>query len=172
MKILKVIWKERSSKVCIIKDVLYERYIKCCQAGIYLDGAMLQEEALNIRTELNHSNLGDFKASNEWLEHFKNTSVGLDAPTSRNYLRLFCWWHLEHGWIRVLFKSSSRYWISKNQKKLKGFKGGKKSKEGYTVAFFASSSGFNVCKPVVIRKSKVPRCFQKLHYSSKPYGMQ
>ena len=40
------------------------------------------------------------------------------------------------------------------------------------MAFFASSSGFNVCKPVVIRKSKVPRCFQKLHYSSKPYGMQ
>ena len=65
MKILKVIWKERSSKVCIIKDVLYERYIKCCQAGIYLDGAMLQEEGLNIIAELNPSNLEDFKASNE-----------------------------------------------------------------------------------------------------------
>ena len=82
--------RKKIAKYGIINDVLYERYIKCCQAGIYLDGAMLQEEALNIRTELNHSNLGDFKASNEWLEHFKNTSVGLDAPTSRNYLRLFC----------------------------------------------------------------------------------
>ena len=82
--------RNKIAKYGIINDVLYERYIKCCQAGIYLDGAMLQEEALNIRTELNHSNLGDFKASNEWLEHFKNTSVGLDAPTSRNYLRLFC----------------------------------------------------------------------------------
>ena len=32
---------------------------------------MLQEEALKIKTELNDSNLGDFKASNGWLEHFK-----------------------------------------------------------------------------------------------------
>ena len=32
---------------------------------------MLQEEALKMKTELNDSNLGDFKASNGWLEHFK-----------------------------------------------------------------------------------------------------
>ena len=31
----------------------------------------MQEEALKIKTELNDSNLGDFKTSNEWLEHFK-----------------------------------------------------------------------------------------------------
>ena len=40
------------------------------------------------------------------------------------------------------------------------------------MAFFASSSGFKVCKPVVIGKSKVPRCFRKLPNPSKPYGMQ
>ena len=28
-------------------------------------------EALKIKTELNDSNLGDFKASDGWLEHFK-----------------------------------------------------------------------------------------------------
>ena len=32
---------------------------------------MLQEEALKIKAELNDSNLGDFKASNGWLERFK-----------------------------------------------------------------------------------------------------
>ena len=37
---------------------------------------------------------------------------------------------------------------------------------------FVFSSGFKVCKPVVIGKSKVPRCFQKLPDLSKPYGMQ
>ena len=42
--------------------MLYEWYIKCSQAGIYPDGAMLQEEALKIKTDLNDSNLGDFKA--------------------------------------------------------------------------------------------------------------
>ena len=51
--------------------MLYEWYIKCSQAGIYPDGAMLQEEALKIKTELNDSNVGDFKASNGSLEHFK-----------------------------------------------------------------------------------------------------
>ena len=57
-------------------------------------------------------------------------------------------------------------------KKTKKCKGGKKSKERLTVAFFVSSSGFKVCKPVVIGKSKVPRCFRKLPNPSKPYGMQ
>ena len=32
---------------------------------------MLQVEALKIKTELNDSNLGQFKASNGWLEHLK-----------------------------------------------------------------------------------------------------
>ena len=59
----------------IINDVLYEWYIKCCQVGIYPDGAVLQEEALKIKTELNESNLVDFKASSGWLEHFKKRFV-------------------------------------------------------------------------------------------------
>ena len=63
--------RKKIAKYGIINDVLYEWYIKCCQAGIYPDGAMLQEEALKIKTELNYSNLGDFKSSNGWLEHFK-----------------------------------------------------------------------------------------------------
>ena len=57
----------------------------------------------------------------------------------------------------------------KNPKKCKGVK---KSKERLTVAFFVSSSGFKACKPVVIGKSKVPRCFRELPNPSKLYGMQ
>ena len=57
-------------------------------------------------------------------------------------------------------------------KKTKKCKGRRKSKEQLTVAFFVSSSGFKVCKPVVIVKSKVLRCFRKLRKPSKPYGMQ
>ena len=37
------------------------------------------------------------------------------------------------------------------------------------MAFFVSSKA---CKPVVIRKSKVPQFFRKLSNPSKPYGMQ
>ena len=40
------------------------------------------------------------------------------------------------------------------------------------MTFLVPSSGFKVCKPVVIGKSKVPRCFRKLPNPSKPYGMQ
>ena len=81
--------RKKIAKSGIINGVLYEWYIKCCQAGIYPDGAMPQEEALNIKTELNDSNLGNFKASNEWLECFKktfwfktdrNSWKGRDAP--------------------------------------------------------------------------------------------
>ena len=39
--------RKKIAKYGIINDVLYEWYIKCCQAIIHLDGAMLQEEALN-----------------------------------------------------------------------------------------------------------------------------
>ena len=67
--------RKEIAKYGTINDVLYEWYIKCCQVVIYSDGAMLQEQALKIKTELNESNLGDFKASNGWLEHFKKHFV-------------------------------------------------------------------------------------------------
>ena len=54
------------AKYGIINNVLYEWYLKCCQAGIYPDRAMLQKEVLKIKTD---SNLGDFMASNGWFEH-------------------------------------------------------------------------------------------------------
>ena len=63
--------RKKIEKYGIINDVLLEWYIKCCQGGIFPDRAMLQKEALKIKNILNESNLGDFKASNGWLEHFK-----------------------------------------------------------------------------------------------------
>ena len=89
--------RKKIAKYGIINHVLYEWYIKCCQAGIYPNGVMLQEEVLKIKTEINDSNLGDFKASNGWLEHFKKrfslrhtriVGEGFDGATSRNYSRL------------------------------------------------------------------------------------
>ena len=89
--------RKKIAKYGIINHVLYEWYIKCCQAGIYPNGVMLQEEALKIKTEINDSDLGDFKASNGWLEHFKKrfslrqtriVGEGFDGATSRNYSRL------------------------------------------------------------------------------------
>ena len=56
--------------------------------------------------------------------------------------------------------------------KTKKCKSGKKSKERRSVAFFVSSSGFKLFKPVVNGKCKVPRCFPKLPDPSKPYAMR
>ena len=67
--------KKKIAKYGIIKDVLYEWYIKCCQAGIYLDGAMLQEEALKIKTEVNDSNLGTLKHLMDGQNTSKNVLV-------------------------------------------------------------------------------------------------
>ena len=85
--------RKKRAKYDIINDVFYEWYIKFCQAGIYPDGAILQEEALKIKTELNNSNLGVFKAANGWdlsRGGTYNYHQDLDGAISRNYSRLFC----------------------------------------------------------------------------------
>ena len=51
--------------------------------------------------------------------------------------------------------------------KSKSCKGGKKSKQRITVAFFVSASGHKE-KPVVIWKSENPRCMQRFNKSSLP----
>ena len=47
-------------------------------------------------------------------------------------------------------------------------KGGKKSKQLLTVAFFVNAAGEKVDQPIVIWKSKLPRCFMKLQDPSRP----
>ena len=158
-----------------INDVLYEWYLKCCQAGIYPD-------------ELNDSNLRDFEASNRQLKHFKKRSclrqtriVGEagDAPITT----IKAWmeqlpeviqgfsadniWNMDESGL--FFKALSGTELANKTKKCKS---GRKSKERRSVAFFVSSSGFKLFKPVVNGKGKVPRCFPKLPNPSKPYAMR
>ena len=47
-------------------------------------------------------------------------------------------------------------------------KGGKKLKQRLTVAFFVNATGEKVDQPIVIWKSKLPRCFKKLQDPSRP----
>ena len=46
--------------------------------------------------------------------------------------------------------------------KLRRCKEGKKSKERLTAAFFVAADGSNISEPVVIWKSKSPRCFKNI----------
>ena len=116
--------------------------------------------------------MADFKASNGWLEHFKKR-FGLrqtrlvgeagDVPITtikawmeplpeiiQGYSADDIWNTNESGFF---FKALPNAGFVKKTKKCKD---GKKSKERLTVAFFVSSSGFKVCKPVVVGMSKVP----------------
>ena len=47
-------------------------------------------------------------------------------------------------------------------------KGGKKSKQRFPVAFFVNAAGEKIDEPVVIWKSKKPRCFKRLSDKSRP----
>ena len=47
-------------------------------------------------------------------------------------------------------------------------KGGKKSKQRFTIAFFVNAAGEKIDKPLVIWKSKKPCCFKHLSDKSRP----
>lgn len=49
-------------------------------------------------------------------------------------------------------------------------RGGKKSKQRFTIAFFVNSAGGKEDEPIVIWKSKVPRCFKNLGNPSWPHN--
>ena len=51
-----------------INDILYSWFKKCEASGIYLNGPLLKEEAMNIKQFLNRPELDDFKASEGWLD--------------------------------------------------------------------------------------------------------
>ena len=55
--------------------------------------------------------------------------------------------------------------------KKKSAKGGKKSKKRMIVAVFVVADGSKPCDPVVIWRSKVPRCFRKLISKTRPVGL-
>ena len=58
---------KRSGQFSLINETLCKWYGRCCAAGIYPFGSMLQEVALKIKENLNDSSLNSFTASNGWL---------------------------------------------------------------------------------------------------------
>ena len=131
--------------------------------------------------------MGNFKASNVWFENFKKRFdlrqtriVGEAGDVPITTIKAWMEWLSEiiqaysadYIWnmdaSELFFKALPDTGFAKKPKKCKS---DKKSKERLTVAYFVSSSGFKVCKPVDIGKSKYPRCFRKLPNPSKPYDI-
>ena len=114
----------RPGKYKSINDILYEWYQKCCSSNFDLNGPLLKEEAMEIKNQLENSDLDGFFASDGWLEKWKAT-----------------------------------YTIK--EKRIVG-EGGDGAEETVSTAFFVSAAGQKIDKPIVIWKSKLPRCFKEI----------
>ena len=67
------LWNIPHGKYHILKEILYNWYGKCTSANIYPNGALLQEEVIEIKKILVKEALNDFTALNGWLESWKKT---------------------------------------------------------------------------------------------------
>ena len=169
--------RENHQKYKDINTILYKWFKKCEASGIYISGPLLKEEAISIKDLLKNPDLNDFKASEGWLEKWKlsygirekqisGESLDVSEVTvgSRiERLRELCkGYHLKDTWNMnesgCFFKALPSKGLAHKGKKCKG---GKKSKQRMTVAFFVSADGGKVGKPIVIWKSKKPRCFKR-----------
>lgn len=160
-----------------INEILYTWFNKCESSGIYVNGPLLVEEAMNIKESLNRPELASFMASNGWLEKWKLSysikekqisGESLDVPITTieswmERMQELCKGYDDKDILNMdesgcFFKALPTKGYAIKGKKSKG---GKKSKQRVTVAFFVSADGGKVGKPIVIWKSKTPRCFKK-----------
>ena len=61
-------YKLRHGKYHILNKILCNWYGKCMSSNIYPDGALLQQQAIEIRQRLDKEELSDFTGSIGWLE--------------------------------------------------------------------------------------------------------
>ena len=170
---------------------MYLQYTSCCPANLYPSGALIQEEALQMKQRMGEAvpELDKFDASDGWLESFMmsygirettTTIVGeaVDIPIAT----VKAWMEslpkcikgdlpediLNMDEIGLLFKTLPQIILAEEGKKDRG---GKQSKKRCTVTLFVAANGSKVCDPTVVWRSKKPRCFKNLTNISRPHGV-
>ena len=179
-KSCKVSLRTRKSDFSEVNEVLYKWYLLACSKNIYPAGPQLVVKAKEIAERLGR---GEFKGSNGWLEKWKRkynikqlTVSGESGDVSgatvdswkeqlpevlQGYAKRDIWNLDETG---VFWKAlPERGFVQKGR----SCKGGKKSKQRFTIAFIANADGGKE-KPVVIWKYENPRCFKNLNKSLLP----
>ena len=163
--------RSRPGKYKVIKEVLYEWYQKCSSSNFYPNGPLLKEEAMEIKINSKIVTLTGFLLQMDGLKSGMQRIVGEggDVPeetvsscTERLYSLENIWNMDESG---SFFKALPDAGLVQKGKQAKG---GKKSKQHFTIAFFVSATGQKIDKPIVIWKSKLPQCFKGLRDSSRP----
>ena len=156
-----------------INKSLYEWYTLACSKNIFPMGPQLIEKAKQIVKCLGKD---DFKGSNGWLEKWKKRfnikqlrisgeSGDVQGPTVDSWKERLP--ELVAGYTRDDIRNideTGLFWKALPDRgfgmKGKECKGGKKSKQRFTVAFFVTASGKKET-PVVIWKAENPRCLKR-----------
>ena len=134
----------------------------------------MKEKMIETNPELDR-----FHASNGWLEFFKTTygvrktTTVISGKTSDASITTVKAWmkrlpELVKGYSRkdvlnidklgLFFRTLPQKGLVEKRKKGRG---GKQSKKRRTVALFVAANGSKVCDPIVVWRSKKPRCFKK-----------
>ena len=138
---------------------------------------------MSIKQSLNLQELDGFKASEGWLDKWKlshdikekqisGESFDVSQTTVESWMervKELCKGYDQRDILNMdesgcFFKALPEQGLAQKGKKTKG---GKKSKQRITAAFFVSADGGKVGKPIVIWRSKKPRCFQLASASDK-----
>ena len=172
--------KFRSSKFMDVNKAVYEWYLLACSKNIFPGGPVLIEKAKEIAEQLG---ISDFKGSRGWLDKWKLRynikqvkvcgesgdvhGVTIDSWKERlpeileGYAKEDIWNIDETG---VFWQALPDHGFgSKGQQ----CKGGKKSKQRVTIAFFVSAAGKKE-KPILIWKSESPCCLRRFDKSLLP----
>ncbi|CAF1202139.1 unnamed protein product [Adineta steineri] len=160
-----------------LDQYIYEWFVQQRSKHIPISGSILQQKALEISEALG-DNLGKFKASNGWLEKFRsrhNISHRTinDESSSIDNLTVDDWIQripklVERFDVNNIFNcdESGLFFKALPDKSLtlhkEACKGGKKSKDRFTIMFCVNLTGTEKLKPLIISKSLRPRCFKNI----------
>ena len=164
---------DRKSEYSDVNKSLYDWYVLACSKNIFPMGPQLIEKAKQIASSLGKQK---FMGSNGWLEKWKRKynikelrisgeSGDVEGPTVDSWLERLP--ELVTGYAQNdiwNMDETGLFWKALPDRgfgvKGKQCRGGKKSKQRFTVAFFVTASGKKE-KTIVIWKSANPRCLKR-----------
>ena len=170
----------RTSKFSDMNEALYQWYCLACSKNIYPTGPQLVEKAKEISGRLGKS---DFAGFNGWLSKWKKrynvrkvAICGESGDVSGETVAL---WKERLPEILRGYEERDIYNLDETgcfwralpdhglAQKGKQCKGGKKSKQRFTIAFLVNAAGDKET-PIVVWTSENPRCFRGFDKNSLP----
>ena len=172
--------RARKSEFSEVNESLYEWYLLATSKNIYPNGPQLSEKAKEIAVKLKKEG---FSASDGWLDKWKKrynikskSVVGESGDVSSETVAA---WKERLPVITAGYNKEDIYNLDETGcfwkalpdngfgQRGKKCKGGKQSKQRFTIALIANAAGGKE-KPIVIWKSNNPRCFRGMDKSSLP----